>query len=138
MPLQLRGNIDYDQLGHGGAITFGVDDDTVGANLIAKYGIICRPGKPRLGTISVVGKPTTAAAIFDVLRSRDGGSTWTSLFLSGSAHQIQYPQNGSGATNGNLHEWTDFGATDLAAGDLVRLDGIQSGGATGIVIVIEF
>lgn len=114
-----------------GIITFGVDDDTVGSNVIGKYGVVPFAFSPNLGQISVVGLPTTADAQWDIQRSGDKGLTWSSIFALGSP-KVTFPMGGT------VFEVTFGGfATGLGKGDLVRLDGLFSGGATGVVIVIS-
>ena len=116
-----------------GIMTFGLDDDTVGANAPGHYGNIEIPGVPVHASISCVTPPTSAAAIFDVLLSTDNGATWNSIFVTGSP--FTYPTTATG-----LVQFSGIFATTatFAIGNMLRVDVIQSGGAQGITGVVRW
>ena len=115
-----------------GIVTFGLDTDTTGTNTPGKYGNVQFPGAPATASISCVTGPAMADAIFDVKFSHDNGSTWNSIFLSGSPFRFT-----SGST-GIVEFAGIFAAVTFAVGDLLRVDTIQSGGAQGITGVIKW
>lgn len=113
-----------------GIITFGLDDDSTGTNLVGKYGVVPFGFAPTKGYISVVQPPLTGASMFDILHSSDKGMTWTSIFPIGG--QPNFPSSAPGL----VVSFAGF-ASGFNAADLVRIDGLASGGASGIIIVVS-
>lgn len=111
--------------------TVGLVDDTAGTNVAGKYYNVQFAGQAYIGSISCVGPPTTQSMILDLLKSSDQGVTWTSLFPAGQ--QATYE-----TTDAGFVSLTSFATLPLAVGDLLRCDGIQSGGATGITMVVKW
>ncbi len=110
-----------------GIITFGVDDDSTGENLIGKYGIVLRGFVPGLFGFTAVTPPTSANTIFEIWFSRDNGATFA---FAGRA-TFATTATGNSVTTVAFNVGFIF-----KVGDLIRLDGIQSGGAQGLVLVV--
>lgn len=68
--------------------------------------------------------PVGASLILDILRSTDEGSTWTSLWATNPGNRPTL------ATTDKYATFTSFDTTNLAAGDLLRIDSIQVGSST--------
>jgi hypothetical protein len=116
-----------------GTLTFGLDDDTVGTNVIGKYGNVITPGAPFICNLSCVTIPTSNDAIFDVLFSHDKGTSWNTIF------QPRNPFRFLANSTVNIVEYDDvFGTVTFAVDDLIRVDTIQSGGALGITGVTKW
>jgi hypothetical protein len=110
-------------------VTIGLDDDSTGMNLVGKYGVLPWKLAPRLGYISAVTLPGSADSMWDVLRSTDGGITWNSIFNPTTLPT--FPMSSV------VHSVTFRGfRSQFQKGDLLRVDGVQSGGASGVVIEI--
>ena len=116
-----------------GVVTFGLDNDTTGANTPGKYGNVIFPGTPFIANLSCVTVPTTADAVFDVLISHDKGITFNTMFNSGNP--FRFPM---GSSVHVIEFNTIFNGMTLALDDLIRVDTLQSGSATGITGVIKW
>lgn len=116
--------------------TFGFPDDGVGTNKPGYYLPIVVGGQPFTGYITTVGGPTSADTVLDVLFTVNDGSTWTSIFPSGLANKIVIPNLTPAARA------TAIGGFKtpqlLPAGCVLRVDSLQSGGATFITGVIRY
>lgn len=112
-------------------VTFGIDDDTIGQNVAGKYGVVWMKGRPETAYISVVERPTTDT-VLDLLISKDKGLTWTTVFLSGK--KPTFPASAPGF----VVNFTGFNSAGWVLGDLLRLDGLTSGGATGLLFVVIY
>ena len=128
------GNAGYIGAGGGkdkGIVTFGLDDDTVVTNAIGKFGNVQFAGSPFVASLSCVTGPTTADAIFDVLKSHDNGATFTSIFEKSRswatarpastieiATTLRFMGNGPlGGRKGSLHT-RPAGGRGIAPGEL--------------------
>jgi hypothetical protein len=115
-----------------GIMTFGLANDTVGTNTPGHYGNIQWVGSPFQASISCVTLPTTGPATFDVLFSHDQGTTWKSIFHSGSPFTVP-------TTAKRITEFTKiFNEVNFVVGDLLRVDTLASGGATGITGTVQW
>lgn len=125
-----------------GHIIFGLDGDSItqgpsanGTNAVGKYGNIHETGIPFKASFSCVGIPLVADTVVDVLCSTDGGLTWASIFPTGLANKLHFPQSSA------VHRinYTVFNNVIVHKDtDLVRLDVLQFGGAVGLTITIKF
>lgn len=140
----------YLQSTGGGAlpIIIGLDDDTLGTNVVGKWLNIVASCTPIHASISVVGQPTIADTIVDILWSTDYGDTWTSIFPIGTGLQLTFPQlTGSPPPfpqNRYDYDQTLFTGAPIPGitsggpnGSILRVDVLQSGGATGLMIEID-
>ncbi len=130
----------------GGAqtFTFGLTDDTIGANSAAHYGNVMSDAYVTAGAISVVGLPTTASTIIDIKFSSDWGATWHSIFPPGNdatgdvayiLNKIVFPVPANPLVFNPLRlNFSTFYNTIIPADSLLRVDTLQAGGATGINI----
>lgn len=76
--------------------------------------------------------PTGQALIFDILRSTNNGTSFTSIWNATPANRIQI------AATANAGTQTSFDTTALSAGDVLRIDIIQVGSGTpGGVATVE-
>lgn len=116
-------------------VTFGLEDDTAGTNIAGKYGVVWLAGRPVGGYISVVGKPTSADTVLDIQYSRDKGLTWKSIFPSATARKAIFPLTEAGFVV-SLNTFAP-GVT-FPLGALLRCDGVQTGGATGVLLVLIY
>lgn len=99
---------------------------TVGNDLVNH--VPCAVTAPlTLAMFVVKTAPTSGNAELDIQKSSNGGSSWVSVFPSGSGNQIVVP-NGSTSVIFN----TTFDATNgtCARGDKFRIDVLSAGGAT--------
>lgn len=130
----------------GNTFTFGLTDDTVGLNAALHYGNVLQPSYLQGGAVSVVGLPTTADMILDVKYSADAGATWFSVFPPGNddtgdvAFQLQkiiFPKPASLLIFNPLQIlFNRFNQVVIPSPSLLRIDCLQSGGATGIVVTL--
>jgi hypothetical protein len=96
--------------------------------------ILARAGKfTKAWAVAKTG-PVGANLIFDILKSTDNGSTWTSIWATNTGNRIQI------AAGSNSGSQTSFDTTTFAASDLLRIDIVQVGSTTAgsdISIVLE-
>lgn len=110
-----------------GIITFGFDSDSTGTNIIGKYGIVKQAFTPGKFGFAAVTPPTGTDTIVDIMYSRDNGGTFSAAGRATFSHL---------ATGNSVTTVLMAGGFSFKIGDLVRLDGIQSGGASGLVLVL--
>lgn len=110
-----------------GIITFGFDSDSTGTNIIGKYGIVKQAFTPGKFGFAAVAPPTGTDTIVDIMYSRDNGGTFSAAGRATFSHL---------ATGNSVTTVLMAGGFSFKIGDLVRLDGIQSGGASGLVLVL--
>lgn len=94
---------------------------TVGNDVTSNWYICQQAGTFTKAFAIAKAGPTGAALIFDILKSSNNGSTFTSLWASTPANQIQIA---AGQVAGSQ---TSFDTTTYAAGDLLRIDVNQVG-----------
>lgn len=125
----------------GQTINFGLIDDTVQINAAKKYAMVLTKSTPGTGWYTVVTLPPNGsiAALFDILYSLDNGGTWTSIFPVGTT-QIQIQPETTVPTdfvaNPRVKTFTGFGNPVLPIGTILRADGLASGGAQDILLVL--
>jgi hypothetical protein len=77
--------------------------------------------------------PTWADFIADILVSRNGGSTWASLFNAGNANKLKIALG----DHEGQQETFAIGASPLLTDDLLRVDLLSVGGAVGTELVLK-
>lgn len=127
--------------------TFGLTDDTVGSNSAVRYGNVLQDIYITSGAVSVVGLPTTADMILDIKFSSDLGATWHSILPPGNtedgdvaymANKIIFPMvTDLGVFNPLRISFTVSTPAVIPNGSLLRIDTLQSGGATNINVNIQ-
>lgn len=128
--------------------TFGLEDDTVGQNTAAKYGNLFIECVPTLCCVTCVVLPTTDDAVFDVSYSIDQGYNWQSIFAPGDdtssapstllGQKVVFPKSSAPTTDPHRIEITSFAFSAIPDKAILRIDTLQSGGATGITIDVYF
>lgn len=131
-----------------GQVTFGLDTDGEPGpngdkkNIPNKYYCALVPGYPYIGAFTCVDPPAASppvSSILDVLVSHDKGLTWHTLAppvsppLSPPAHGFVYKVTDTGAVL-----LTAFSTEHLQVGDILRIDEVQTGGASGITLEIRW
>ncbi len=124
-----------------GQANFGIADDTVGENVGAKYVAVLDEGVPYIGWVTFKDAPTTAVTKLDIFYSNDGGTTWATILPS--ANKIEIP-TGTGPHRLPIDAFLNINfkppTTSPAAtpGTLLRLDSLQAGGATDVLVYIRW
>lgn len=131
----------------GGKFTFGLTDDTVGANAAVRYGNVLHDCYPTGGAVSYVVLPTTQDTILDIKSSSDGGNTWHSIFPPGNDEtgDVAYMLNkiiipvpaDPNVFNTKQKLFSTFNNVKIPKNSLLRIDSLQSGGTSGINVDIE-
>lgn len=93
----------------------------VGFDITSNWYIFTRAGTLKSATAVAKTAPVGAALVFDILKSTNGGTSFTSIWSSDSSKRIQLA---SGTTSGSQ---TSFTTAGFNAGDLLRLDVIAIG-----------
>jgi len=125
----------------GWELNFGIDDDTVGTDVISKFAPFKGDGQAYTGYVTIDRLGTTETVI-DALFSADKGATWNSLFGPNDGDKIVIPaafgdQDVNFDANPRVREITNFAENAIKKGWIARLDVLQSGGATGIEIYLR-
>lgn len=98
----------------------------VGTNL-AKYRFIASTSGRFTEAVAAVLEPPTASPLYlDILRSRDYGVTWNSIFRTGGAadsNKLVVPVNGS-----EKYIQTSFASSDVKKDDWLRVDLLAGSG----------
>jgi len=133
--------------GGGGTFTFGLTNDTVGSNSASRYGNVLQDTYITGGAVSVVGFPTTADMILDIKFTSDEGATWHSILPPGNTEaedaaymssKIIFPMvTDLGVFNPIRILFTVASPSIIPAGSCLRIDTLQSGGATDINVDIQ-
>jgi hypothetical protein len=107
--------------------TFGIGIETpvlVRADITNHY-LVRVGGRPFRYSVNTKTAPTITALILDILKSSDNGGSWSSIFLAGNPNKINVPLG----STAHLSFTTGFAAVVFVAGDMLRIDCLQSGGA---------
>lgn len=141
-------NTFLEQSGATPPIVIGLDDDTVGSNVVGKYLNIMNSCIPIRASISVVGQPMADDVYIDLLYSVDYGANWISIFPTGMTNLLKFPKLGGSPPPFPQNRY-DYGSgifnpgilpipgLDTATPAILRVDVAQSGGATGILIELD-
>ncbi len=91
---------------------------------------VTRNGKISKAFICAKTAPTGASLIIDILKSTDGGSTFTSIWNATPANRLTLGSGSKSATR------TAFDVTSVAEGDILRIDVAQASGAANVTVQV--
>jgi len=112
-------------LGSGQPVTTGTD--------LTNHLTVEHIGKPLRVYLAAKTAPTGQALIVDILRSSDGGTTWTSFWATNPGNRPQL------AVGTKTSSQINFDTTAVSAGDLLRIDVIQVGSTVaGQDLTVQF
>lgn len=126
-----------------GQVTFGLPTDAAGQGPNSDgtdatgYRVTAlNPGVPFAGSITLIGEPTTANTVVEMLISHDKGATFKKASAAVTPATTPVTYRGFAFKPSDvgrvLFARGDFGNVAIIKGDIIRFDLISGGGATGI------